>query len=67
MQGKIEKYELCASCLEIPEIRASLDSEGYNRNLMARKMLNIGLLQRLKNNGGCSACINLFERALEEL
>jgi len=67
MQGKIEKYELCASCLKIPEVEVSLDSEGYKRNIMARKFLNMGILERLKKNGGCPACINLFERALNEL
>jgi hypothetical protein len=42
-----------------------LDSKGYNDQGFAYIMMNHFALTYLRNNGGCSRCINLFERAIQ--
>jgi len=75
MPGKIEKYELCASCRKIGPVKEDgsqdnsnsieniLDSKGYNHPV-SRNMLNMSILTLLEKNGGCPACINLVKSVL---
>ena len=69
---KISKTDLCNSCLKIRPrmndgslgmaIEDLLDSKGYNQP-MGFFMGNHAILLYLQENGGCSSCINLFQRA----
>jgi len=72
MPGKIEKYELCASCRKIGPVGSQdnsnsieniLDSKGYSHPV-SRNMLNMSILTLLEKNGGCPACINLVKSVL---
>jgi len=73
MSKKISKEELCYNCRQIHPIMSNgnpyesslgeyLDSVGY-QNPSARVFMNQQILHFLKNNGGCSSCIGLLERA----
>jgi len=74
---KVEKDELCSSCLKVrpilndeslgPSIEEWLDSKGYNNgNPASLLMMNLSAYTYLKMNGGCSKCINLFEQLLRD-
>jgi hypothetical protein len=70
---KISKYDLCDACLAINPIMDNgmpyeksiadfFDSPGYNNGTDAFVMINFMVLEHLKNNGGCTSCINALKR-----
>ena len=74
---KVEKYELCSSCLNVRQVSSGgslgitiaevLDSKAFNSgNPLSLQMMNITAYIYLKSNGGCSKCINLFGQLLIE-
>jgi len=74
---QVKSFELCSSCRQIRPIMGDgkpsdtsvedlLNGNGY-RNPVMRLMLNRMALQDLRGNGGCSKCIELFERAVAEI
>jgi hypothetical protein len=72
MPRKFSPSDFCGSCLEIGcasdgsgTVRETLNSPGYSTPL-GRFDINYMILLGLKNNGGCSSCINMVERATEE-
>ena len=64
---RVKKEELCNSCRMIrpfpsTSIEETLDSKGYNDSSFGYARLNDSILYHLRDKGGCSACINLFDQ-----
>jgi hypothetical protein len=69
MSRQLSTSDFCESCLKIgcgnnrsSTVRELLNSPGYS-NPMGYTALNYTILYGLKDNGGCSSCINKVERA----
>jgi len=77
MPRKISKYDLCNSCRSLRprmsdgslgySIEEMIDGKGYaSTNSMAIYMINESILTYLKEDGGCSKCIDIARRANQE-
>jgi len=71
MSRKLSTSEFCESCLKIGctndrsmTVKEILESPGYP-NLLGYSSLNYTILYGLQDNGGCSSCINMVERATD--
>jgi len=71
---KISKFQLCSQCRKIQmadgiSIESFLESKGYDlpyeRFMVNIFMGNQIILAHLRDKGGCPACINLLERAVQ--
>jgi len=61
---KVTKRDLCNSCKSIGNLGELLDAAERGGNPMGAMMAYMAVYQRLKNEGGCSNCIRLLERAV---